>query len=264
MGGYAAVGPVLAARRHRVPVVLHESNAIPGRACSLLARFAAAVAVHFPVTQDYFRHPRIVVTGMPLRPQLKVEPTASAAKPAAPTPFTVLVMGGSQGAHALNAVATAALIQASSRGLALRAIHLAGVRDEAAVRRAYAEAGVSAEVHAFLAEMWAAYDAATFAICRSGAATCAELAAFGLPALLIPYPHASRGHQKANAQALKAAGAADWMDQDGVNAMWLTEYVLALAANREKRARMRAAALQVAIRDAEDRLAELVESVART
>jgi UDP-N-acetylglucosamine--N-acetylmuramyl-(pentapeptide) pyrophosphoryl-undecaprenol N-acetylglucosamine transferase len=260
MGSYASVGPVLAARRLGVPVVLHEANAVPGRACRFLAPFASSVAVAFEEAGPRLRARCIQAVGMPIREALERTPP----KPKEsrfPGAFTVLVAGGSRGAHALNELACAALAQLRAGGRAIAVIHLAGEADAASLRERYAHAGVPHEVHAFLPDMERAYRAADLAVCRSGASTCAELACFGLPSLLVPYPHAIHGHQSANARVLAARGAADVIEERDLTSAKLADYLAASAADPARRERMGRAASAAMPGRAAERLAELVEAV---
>jgi UDP-N-acetylglucosamine--N-acetylmuramyl-(pentapeptide) pyrophosphoryl-undecaprenol N-acetylglucosamine transferase len=258
MGSYSSVGPVLAARRLRIPVVLHEANVIPGRAIECLSRFAAVVAISFEETRGYLRHPHLELTGIPLRCEL----AAAAQTMAAPPVFTVLVMGGSQGAQRLNQTVPAAVARLAHAGQTVRVIHLAGERDRATVASAYGTSGIAGVVHGFLADMASAYRESSVAICRSGAASCAELALFGIPAILVPYPEAARNHQRANALALQSAQAALLLDQAELTPERLGDALLSLAADPARRAAMRQAALARALPGADRNLAVLVERAA--
>ena len=259
MGSYASTAPVLAARRLRVPIVLHEANVIPGRAIGFLARYADALGVAFDETRQHLAHPRVTLTGMPIRKELEA---AAAASPAPdPQAFTVLVMGGSQGAHALNETAVQALAGLRAQGFRARVIHLAGTRDEPAIAEAYRRANVPATVYGFLNDMGLAYRQASVAISRSGAASCAELALFGIPALLVPYPHAARNHQAANARAMAGAGAAVVVEQKDLIPTRVAEFLKSCHDQPDRLQRMRAAAQARAIPGADARLADLVERV---
>jgi UDP-N-acetylglucosamine--N-acetylmuramyl-(pentapeptide) pyrophosphoryl-undecaprenol N-acetylglucosamine transferase len=261
MGSYASVGPGLAAWSLRIPLVLHEANAVPGRAISFLSRFAAATGIAFESAARGLRCRRIVATGMPLRDR-----DAGALRHAglAEGRFTLLVMGGSQGAHALNAVVPAAVARARAAGADLQVIHLCGVADEARVRDAYASGGIPHAVFGFLAQMSQAYNRADFAICRAGAATCAELALHGVPALLVPYPLARRDHQAANAMALAAGGGVDVLDESGLAEASLAEYLTGVVRDERKRDRMRESVQAALVPGAASRLADLVESCRST
>jgi len=260
MGSYSSVGPVLAARRLGIPVILHDANVIPGKAITLLSRFAAAIAISFPETRDHLKHGRIRLTGLPIRKVM--EEAATEAAGTHNTPFTVLTMGGSQGAQRLNEVVPSALGILRRAGLAVAAIHLSGENDRESVEAAYRTGGVPATVHGFCRDMVAAYRRATVAVSRSGANSCMELALFGIPALLVPYPHSARDHQRANARAMAVAGAALLLEQADMTAETLATRLRDLAENTTKQQAMRTAARARAITRADQALADLVEEVA--
>ena len=307
MGSYASVGPVLAARWLNIPVVLHEANVIPGRAIRFLSRWAEAVAVGFEETRHHLAHRRLVVTGMPVRRnsdqrseisdqrsevinqkseignqappkrfaqasrQSEIENQKSeinALGALAPNAFTILVMGGSRGAHRLNAVVSQAILRLYREGNPLQVIHLAGPADEESIRQVYQQAGMPAAagvphaVFGFLHDMPRAYRQASLAICRSGASTCAELSYYGVPALLVPYPFAIHQHQAANADALASAGSADICDEQILTVDWLVGYVADLMRDPARLAHMRTAACQRVTNDPASALAELVEEIA--
>ena len=266
MGGYASAGPVLAAKRLGIPVALHEANAVPGRAVSFLARFAHVVALTFADAARHLPGRRTVAIGLPLRNSLTTDPEpapqADDGPPLREDGFTVLVMGGSQGAHRVNETATDALCRLRERGVPVQAIHLAGLRDADAVRARYRQANVPARVFGFLAEIGWAYRRADWAVARAGAASCMELALFALPALLIPLPSAARDHQTANARAMTALGAADTESEQDVSPAWLADYLAACHAQPERSAAMRRALEALRIADADERLADLTEQLA--
>lgn len=258
MGSYSSVGPVLAARTLKIPVVLHEANVIPGRAVSVLSRFARTVAITFPETRSWLKHPDLRLTGLPLRPQLE----RAASAPATDHPFTVLTMGGSQGAQRLNEAIPAALGRLRAGGMVVRAIHLSGETARARVASLYRDAGVPATVHGFCADMASVYRQASLAISRSGANSCLELALFGLPAILVPYPHSARDHQLANARAMAAAGAAKVLEQQDLAPERLDPLLQTLAGEPVQLGTMAQAARRRAVTGADQALADLIEQVA--
>lgn len=260
MGSYAAVPPVLGARMAGVPVVLHEGNAVPGRALSFLSRHASAIGVSFNETRHFFRGKKCILTGFPLRAQFSARPTERLLPPGM---FTLLVTGGSQGAHFVNQVTSEAVCALWKRGTRLQVIHLSGPADCDKVRAAYTEAGVPSVVMPFCQEMPKAYITSDFAVCRSGAGTCSELAVMGVPALLIPLPRAPRDHQTANAVAMKTLGAADLIPQNSLTAEKLTEYLRGIITEAGKLASMRAAVRGIPSGNAAGKLAELVIDTAR-
>lgn len=257
MGSYASVGPCLAARSLGIPYVLHEANVIPGRAIKFLAAKASAVAAFFDETARYLKEVDITVTGMPLRPELVA--SAKKGEKIHNDAICVLVMGGSLGAHRVNELMTQALCGLWKTGTQLSVLHLTGTADETTVRDAYDKAGVPQDVKAFTNDMTSIYNRADFAVCRAGAASCAELCFFGLPALLIPYPYATNNHQMANAKAMEKCGMVDVVPESDLEIAWLEEYLTERLTDKQKMAAMHAAAAKRRSGDAALRLAKLVE-----
>lgn len=204
LGGFASVPVALAARIRRVPVILLEQNVVPGRATSLLSRWAETVCVSFAETVPLLpTRSRCVVTGNPVRSRI----LRARRTPAAPVK-TLLVLGGSQGAAGLNTMATAAVVALHESLAGWHVVHQTGDRDAERVRAAYAAAEIEAEVAPFCDDLPRRYAEATLTVSRAGATTLAELAAVGLPAVLVPYPRSVRDHQARNATHYAAAGAA--------------------------------------------------------
>jgi UDP-N-acetylglucosamine--N-acetylmuramyl-(pentapeptide) pyrophosphoryl-undecaprenol N-acetylglucosamine transferase len=216
MGGYASAPLLAGARLARVPSVIHESGAIPGKANLLAARFTRHVATAFPSAAARFPSERTVrVTGMPLAPEFasfdRVALRSSAREQLGlpPDAFVLFVMGGSQGATRLSTAA----VDLGARWRDRDDLHILlklGARAGAEVDELIAQAGADKVVHrvAYLDRMDTAYAAADAALCRAGAGTVAELAVTGLPAVLVPYPFATGDHQRENAVELAEAGAA--------------------------------------------------------
>lgn len=217
LGSYSAGPVVMAAWLRRIPVALCEQNVLPGVTNRVLARLADRIFTSFDRTEAGFDAAKVYWTGNPLRRQI-VEKRARPALPGtAPTGrFTVLVIGGSQGAHRINTAVVEAL-----DGLGDPAefffIHQTGGADEAMVAEAYRRSGVAARVQAFFEDMAAQYEQAHLVICRAGATTVAEISALGKASVLIPYPHAADGHQHLNARRLADAGAAEIIDERELN-----------------------------------------------
>jgi UDP-N-acetylglucosamine--N-acetylmuramyl-(pentapeptide) pyrophosphoryl-undecaprenol N-acetylglucosamine transferase len=260
MGSYASIGPVLAARYLGVPIILHEANVIPGRAISFLSRYASVVATGFRETANHIKHRRICYTGMPLRNSIK-PPVSGSGQQGIKTPC-LLIMGGSQGAHRVNEISSeAACLLASTRN-GLKVVHLTGSADEELVRRRYSDAGVDAEVYSFLKGMELAYSRASLAVCRAGAASCAELALYGVPALFIPLPSAMRDHQTANANSIAARGGAIMIPEKDLTSQKLYEELDSLFKDSGRLDSMSEGMRNTAVVDAADKLADLVESLA--
>ena len=258
VGGFAA-GPVLAiAVLRRLPTLLLEQNAQPGLTNRLLAPFVQAAAVNFVEALRYF--PRTgFVAGNPVRPEFfdasKKETNDQ------PRAARVLIVGGSQGAHAINVamVEAAARLAATDRPLAIT--HQTGDRDLDLVRTAYAHAGLPARVEAFIFEIDGEMKAADVVVCRSGATTLAEVAAAGRPAILVPLPTATDDHQRKNAEAFGQSGAALVIDQRDLTGERLATDIAALVADASRRRHMSEAARALARPDAAERIADRVEEL---
>jgi len=258
MGSYASVGPVGAAIRLGIPFVMHESNVIPGRAVRLFSRWAEVIAGCFDETHYYLRHRQLILTGMPLRKEL----IKAASQPrSANRSFRLLVMGGSRGARKLNELVTEAIIKLQIEGVDLEVTHLTGEQDQTKVEALYKEAGVKARALAFTRDMGECYTQSDFAICRAGAATCAELSTFGLPSLLIPYPHAIHDHQTANARAMEKVGAADTVPEKDLTIDWLVTYIKQMIKQIDRRKQMADAAHSRSSVNGAGRLADLVQNI---
>lgn len=263
MGGFTSTAPMLTGRRMGLPSFIHESNAIPGKANRLNALLARRVLLGFEQCAKYFNpRSKCVVTGTPIRSSLRARlPQGEARRlfglPDDPTKKTLLVMGGSQGAHGLN---DAVLHAASTWTDTLQIIHFTGKADEAAARKAYAEQGVGAYVAAFHHRMQEAYSAADFAIARSGAASLSELAYFGLPSLLIPYPAAAEDHQTLNARIFTGAGAALMLPEREIAGDTLGRLVNETLRSDDKLRAMATACQALAPRDAATLVVETMEA----
>ncbi|TBR17472.1 UDP-N-acetylglucosamine--N-acetylmuramyl-(pentapeptide) pyrophosphoryl-undecaprenol N-acetylglucosamine transferase [bacterium] len=265
MGGYLTLPAALAGRLRGVPVVLHESNAVLGLANRLCRPLSDALALGLPSAEGT----KGVLTGTPLRPELLERGEAEPARRGLgldPALTTVLVLGGSQGARALNRLAAPALAAARASVGTLQALHLAGKDGETEARAAYAAAQVPAVVLSYLDGMDRAYAASELAVCRAGASTLAELAAQRLPALLVPYPHAAGDHQDANARVLESAGAALRLPEAGLDAARLGAAAASVLGSTEKRRAMADAYASLGLppaRDSARLLADLVEKAAK-
>ncbi len=208
MGGFTSTAPVLAGKLRGVPTFIHESNAIPGRANKLTARMVRAVLLGFKECAPFFPKVRTEVTGTPIRTELRRLQKKTAREQLGLTAdmTTLLVMGGSQGATGINQAMIKSL--PSLQAARLQVIHLTGAREEKLVADNYRRANVPAFVAAFHHHMEEPYSAADFVVARSGAASLAEIAAFSLPSILIPFPFAADDHQARNAEIFSHAGAA--------------------------------------------------------
>ena len=274
MGGYASVSTVLAARREGVPIVLHEQNAIPGLANRALARLAEAVALSFPDARSAFGHRvRIELTGNPVREEiLRVPDERDTLAKEARESFeleeertTILVFGGSQGALHLNRSMVGACRLLSPRSdlqvvLVTGPAHLESIR--AGLPKTNGGPGLLVRLFGYLDRMELAYACADLIVSRAGATTVAELTVCGLPALLVPYPYATRNHQEANARAVQRAGAASVLLDDQLSAEALATRIESLVDHEERLRAMAEHSKAFGRPDAAARLASLVEESA--
>lgn len=254
VGGYVTGPVLLAARLLGVPACIHEQNAIPGLANRLTARFVSKVFVSIP--GDYpFPPKKIVVSGNPVRAEILAAAESRQRQQDSGNPFTLLIMGGSLGAHRVNLLMLeAANILKEKITRPFRLIHQTGAADVEQVRAGYAAAGVQAEVSAFIKDMAAVYAQADLAVARAGATSLAELAVMGLPAVLIPYPHAADDHQAANASYYVAGGGAKMYREEGLNAAQLVTVVTELVKDGDKLAQMGTAMRRMAVQDAAEQI----------
>ena len=217
-GGYPSVPTMLAATYLRLPTLVHEQNAVLGRANRLLAPRARQIATGFPATTGLRLADRIraVHTGNPVRPAILAVDSAGYQAPGPSRPIELLIMGGSQGARVLSEVVPLAL-RALPQGLrnVLRVSQQVRPEDLATVKEIYRRAEIAADLNTFFDDVPARLSRAHLAICRAGASSMAELATIGRPAVLIPYPHATDDHQTANARAFAEAGGGWVIPQSG-------------------------------------------------
>lgn len=242
VGGYASGPVVLMARLRGLPTAVCEQNSIPGLTNKILGKVARAIFLSFEESRRFFKPKKVVMSGNPVRRDL-VQKLLAAAPGEASDAVHVLVCGGSQGAVAVNELASQALATlAGERPLAI--VHQTGEKDLEATQQRYAAAGVPAECRAFIKDMAAAYQRADIIIGRAGATTVAELAIAGKPAVFIPYPFAADNHQEINAREMAQAGAALMFKQSDLTAARLADALRPLvdpATGAARRAEMGAA-----------------------
>ncbi len=265
-GGYPSLPAVIAARLAGVPLVLHEQNAVLGRANRLMVRGAAKLAVSFPAVSGVPEGCRdnVVQTGNPVRSGVAAARDAFYTAPNGSGPIRLLVMGGSQGARVFSEVVPAALAQVSAP-LRERLVIAQQCRPEDldGVRAAYEGLGVGGvELSSFFTDVPARLAAAHLVICRAGASTMAELTAVGRPGILVPYPFATDDHQTANARSLAQAGGAWLMAQPDFTPAALAARLEALLAQPGDLSLAAAVSRGWCVVDAAARLAETVIEVA--
>ncbi len=259
-GGYPTVAPVLASRSllHRPRVLLHEQNAVLGRANRAMNRFATGLALSFADTTRVPRSAACHVTGNPVRPA--VVALAAAAYVPGGDIFNLLVLGGSLGARVFSTVIPDAIGRLPDDVLKrMRITQQCRAEDLGQVRSAYAALGVAADLAPFFADVAQRLEAAHLVIARAGASTVSELAAIGRPSILVPLPSAIDDHQRANALALADVGGAWMMHQSIFTAVDLAEFLAPLIAEPNLLAPLAKAASGFSRIDAAARLADLVE-----
>jgi UDP-N-acetylglucosamine--N-acetylmuramyl-(pentapeptide) pyrophosphoryl-undecaprenol N-acetylglucosamine transferase len=264
-GGYASIPGMVAAAWRGVPTVIHEQNAVLGRANRLLASRVSCIATSFAEVAFLPKTARVEMVGMPVRPAI-----AALAGTPAPTltddgPIELLVIGGSQGATVLSQVVPAAL-KALPAALKARLSISQQCRpaDIEQARAAYADSGLKVELQTFFDDVPERLSRTHLAIARAGASTVAEFTAAGRAALLVPYPHAIDDHQTANAQALAEKGGAWLMPQDAFTAPALAARLESLFAQPRALEHAAACARAAGRPDAAAKLADLVISLLQT
>jgi UDP-N-acetylglucosamine--N-acetylmuramyl-(pentapeptide) pyrophosphoryl-undecaprenol N-acetylglucosamine transferase len=242
VGGYASGPAMLAAVVKHIPTLAFEPNVVPGFANRVVARFVSGAAVHFEETAKYCR--RAEVTGVPVRQAFFEIQAKRGGVP------TLLVFGGSQGAHAINEAMIRCLPELRRQAPGIHIIHQTGERDYSdalAAYQAFSSAGdESAEVFKFIEDMPAAFARADLVVCRSGASTVAEITAAGKPAIFVPFPRAADDHQRVNAEALALAGAAIVVEESKLEGVWLAETIAALLGDPRRLEVMSVAARELA------------------
>jgi UDP-N-acetylglucosamine--N-acetylmuramyl-(pentapeptide) pyrophosphoryl-undecaprenol N-acetylglucosamine transferase len=263
VGGYVAFPAYLAARRRGCGIVVHEANPLPGIANRVGARLTRQVAISVPGT----KLPHAVLTGIPLRTSLLTldRPGARVSSREAfgldPDRPTLLVFGGSQGARRINAAAVASARHLTEAGI--QVLHAAGAAGVADVQAALpGELAAAYVVLPYIDDMGAAYAAADLALCRSGAMTCAELSAVGLPAIYVPLP-IGNGEQRLNAEHAVTAGTAVMVADAELTGAWVDSQVPALFAEPGRLERMSAASATSGHRDAATALVAMVAAAHR-
>jgi UDP-N-acetylglucosamine--N-acetylmuramyl-(pentapeptide) pyrophosphoryl-undecaprenol N-acetylglucosamine transferase len=246
MGGFTSAPPVFAAKDSAAKTFLHESNTIPGKSNRFLSRFVDAAFIGFPETATRLKTKNTIVTGTPVRPQFSQSAIGNRQSAIAlgldPNLPVVLVVGGSQGARGLNDLVLSALPLLAEKNW--QWLHLTGANDFEKVQAAYAKLGLKSVVKPFLAEMDLALGAATACVSRAGASSLAEIAAMGLPSVLVPLPTAAENHQFFNAAAFEKTGAARLLDQKNSPLEKVAAEIAELMENESVRSQIQSALAQ--------------------
>jgi UDP-N-acetylglucosamine--N-acetylmuramyl-(pentapeptide) pyrophosphoryl-undecaprenol N-acetylglucosamine transferase len=262
-GGYPSVPPILAAQWSRIRTVVHEQNAVTGRANRLLMKRANRVALSFDSVRFTEQLPaaKKTVTGNPVRAAVsRIGPYAA---PGADGPLNLLVFGGSQGARVFGRVTPPAIaLLPEDLRRRLKLVQQCRPEDMEAVAEAYRKMGLAAELKPFFDDMPARYDWAHLVMCRSGASSVAEIEASGRPALMIPLPNAIDDHQRANARSLSDKGAGWVLDENECAPETLARRLTAIFTDRDGLQRAAENARRLARSDAAERLADVVANLA--
>jgi UDP-N-acetylglucosamine--N-acetylmuramyl-(pentapeptide) pyrophosphoryl-undecaprenol N-acetylglucosamine transferase len=231
-GGYVSLAPLLTGKLLGKKLALNEQNTVPGKVNRMCARWASVILTGLPGSEQYW-HPevrgRIFFSGIPVRVDAQVRTD----KTSKPNLFTILVVGGSQGARYLNTVMVEAVGFLSSIKQNIFVIHLSGNDDPEPIRQAYESGGIRCECYSFFEKMGELYSQTDMALCRAGAGTLSELSCAGIPAIVIPFPHATDNHQYWNGDIFRKAGAAELIDQQNCSAKLLAEKVIFYYNNRD-------------------------------
>jgi len=242
VGGYASVPVAFSAALLGIPLFLQEQNSVPGRSNRLLARRAVRVFAGFSGALPFFPPGRAVVTGNPVRAEIVAAALASGREEPPEKPFTVLAMGGSRGAGAINTRVLGMARRAKREGAAIRFLLQTGTREHEAVARSAREEALPVEPFSFTDRIGDWFARCHAVLMRAGALSIAEAALFGRPCVLVPYPFAADDHQAGNAREFCASGAGAWLPESEATgeALWTTLW--SLGGDRAARERAGAAA----------------------
>lgn len=241
VGGYSSGPLCLVAWILGIPTAIHEQNSYPGLTNRLLSPLAKKIFISFEGSSRYFKRGNLVLTGNPVREELIARKPPFRRNNGR---FVILVVGGSQGARAINRAVVDALKELKGEGLFPFAIHQTGTIDLEKVLGDYRTHGIDGEVTPFIEDMTSAYGTADLVICRAGATTIAELAALGKPSILVPFPYATHDHQVMNANSLLSAGGADMILEKDLTGGTLAERIKRYMQHTDELERMSTLALK--------------------
>ncbi len=264
MGGFTSLPPVWAGHKQGAKTFIHDSNAIPGKANKLTARFAHVVLLGVEECAEHFPNRSTEVVGTPVRPSVLQEVSEEGALAAfgfeKSNKRTLFVMGGSQGARGINrgiCGALPGLEESVTDGL--RVIHLAGREDVDETKAAYEESGIEHYVAAFSQEIEMAYKLADLVVARSGASSMTELAVFGLPSILVPYPYAAEDHQTRNAEVFTKHDAAVMVRESDITPEGFAKTIADLLNDPVELKRLSETVSALAVRDAAANICAFIE-----
>lgn len=259
MGGFTSLPPVMAGKKLGAKTFVHDSNALPGKANRLTAKWCDKVLLGLEAARPYFPHSEVEITGTPVREEIQRQPdrvSAAAQFGLNPDLKTILVMGGSQGAKQLNSL----VVEASKAMPDVQFVHVTGNGDYARVK---AELGDDCSTHkliAFCDDMASLYALSDLALMRSGASSLSEISYLGIASILVPYPYAADDHQTKNAEVFERAGAAILRQEKDLDAGVLVADVTAIFGNTDKLNEMSKASAELGVKDAATRVCSVIEN----
>lgn len=260
MGGFTSLPPVMAGKKLGANTYVHDSNALPGKANRLTAKWCDKVLIGLDAARAYFPQSEVELTGTPVREEIQHQPTREQAAEKLgldPNLKTVLVMGGSQGAMKLNSL----VVEASKAMPDVQFVHVTGNRD---FDRVNAELGDNTPTHkliAFCDDMASLYAVTDLAVMRSGASSLSEISYLGIPSILVPYPYAADDHQTKNAEVFEQAKAALLRQEKDLDAGVLVADVTAIFGSDEQLLEMGKASAELGVKDAAVRVCSVIETV---
>jgi UDP-N-acetylglucosamine--N-acetylmuramyl-(pentapeptide) pyrophosphoryl-undecaprenol N-acetylglucosamine transferase len=264
MGGFTSMAPVFAGLRMKAKTFIHESNAYPGKANRLTAKFATRILVGLEDCAGFFPADKCSVVGTPLRPTLAEHVSREQACEAFGLDsglFTLSVMGGSQGARGVNNAVCEALPKLDAERVQM--IHISGQADLEFVRESYAKSGIRHYVSAFCHRMQDVFRATDLAISRAGGASLSELAYFGTPSILVPYPFAADDHQLKNAQVFARHKAAVLLEERHIAGTCMSQIINELINDDETRSALSQKCAALGTREAAEKIGDMIEETCR-
>ncbi len=256
VGGYVTGPVIVAARILGKKTVIHEQNSVPGLANRKLGSWAGRICISLPESGKFFPGTKTVLTGNPVRKPILDLAFQRQEKETRSESVSILILGGSQGAHRLNELVAAAICD-DRRLHHIQVIHQTGVSDCQMVREKYKQHGIAATVEPFFRDMVEVYRQADFLVSRAGATTLAELAVLGKPAILVPYPHAADNHQQKNATYYVTGGGCVDVSERQLTSDALADKIADLATDRNKRAAMSAAMKKLGMPEAAAKIVDV-------
>jgi len=262
MGGYLGFPVILAAKISGISCAIHEPNVLPGLANRVLAKMADRIMVSFKDTERHFPSKKTFLTGSPVRQSILNCTRSEGLKRLnlLEGKKNILVFGGSQGARSINLAMVKALNFLDAVKKEIQVIHIVGVEQFSEIRVEYERKNYPSCVLPYLLHMEYAYSCCDLVISRSGASSIAEIIAEGLPSILIPYPYATAGHQKANAELLSKKGASLLIEDERLTGELLSDTIIRLINDEAELGRMAANARRLSVDNAATRMADLIEA----